>query len=564
MQLIKSATRNSSLFFLTVICLFAGYGADGFFFSVSAQSITTYYVDDNVSQSGNGLSISNAFKTIQEGIDAAEPGDTVSVEPGIYRETVIIKNSGTADNIITLTSREYNQAIVRGSDPQNSGWTLVPWLDSTNNVWMKDIQHVSPYDTENGRWNMESRGEQIFLDEYPLDGQFSTGEYYPIGILLSLQNSGTSWDYLPAMSFKAEADVPSSGWTRYKMKLPAGKTPQDYFIEVSSRENQLRTVRTNENDPTSSLTYKRYIRIARMRFEHAFGTYSSAGVNVWGDNWTVDWNRFCYDGAGIGAKLKVSESTIYKNKFENNGCAGADVGSYSWVEGNWFNYNDRNGYDGWRSGGCKSCVIRDTVFYDNDFNENGGGALWLDIHSYNCTIVSNHFFRNRGNSIFVEISLDCNVIDNEIIHPMTNRTGVAAGIKLGSCSGAYVCGNTISGSDECGINLSNYERPIDAGSSYYAMPNAEKSAWLDADDIYPFKNNTVQNNTVNGAVLHIKSNGKEVCVGGWSWVHDNVIDNNSYLSDTGTVYAELFSSITKTIPQWQTATGWDLNSYYTP
>ena len=61
------------------------------------------YVSGNVRRSGDG-SMEHPFRTIQEAAEVAQPGDDVLVAPGIYREWVRPKNSGTEKERIKYIS----------------------------------------------------------------------------------------------------------------------------------------------------------------------------------------------------------------------------------------------------------------------------------------------------------------------------------------------------------------------------------------------------------------------------------------------------------------------------
>lgn len=68
----------------------------------------TWFVDNNVSVSGDGRSWQTAFKTIQEAIDAAPHGDVVVVAEGTYVENVRFNGK----NITLRSTAPLNSGIV--------------------------------------------------------------------------------------------------------------------------------------------------------------------------------------------------------------------------------------------------------------------------------------------------------------------------------------------------------------------------------------------------------------------------------------------------------------------
>ncbi|HID38066.1 MAG TPA: T9SS type A sorting domain-containing protein [Calditrichaeota bacterium] len=69
----------------------------------TALLATTYYVSPDGSDSNPGTEAS-PWKTIQKAANTAVAGDVVYIKAGIYDESVVIANSGTADNYITFSA----------------------------------------------------------------------------------------------------------------------------------------------------------------------------------------------------------------------------------------------------------------------------------------------------------------------------------------------------------------------------------------------------------------------------------------------------------------------------
>lgn len=86
----------------------------------SRTLLSTIYVATNGSDSADG-SLGAPFRTIQQAAQRAEPGDTVLVRGGTYRETVTPARSGTSSRPITYKPYNGERVTISGAD-RISGW----------------------------------------------------------------------------------------------------------------------------------------------------------------------------------------------------------------------------------------------------------------------------------------------------------------------------------------------------------------------------------------------------------------------------------------------------------
>ena len=83
--------------------------------------LSSYFVATNGSDSNPGT-LDNPFRTIQRAANVAQPGDSVLVRQGTYRETVKPARSGTSSGRITFKPYNGETVTVSGADPVG-GWS---------------------------------------------------------------------------------------------------------------------------------------------------------------------------------------------------------------------------------------------------------------------------------------------------------------------------------------------------------------------------------------------------------------------------------------------------------
>jgi len=93
-----------------------------------------YYVGPQGDDSWPGT-IEQPFRNIQKGADLARPGDVVWVLPGVYRESVLLRNSGRSDAHISLRARGKG-VILSGADQKYENIEAADrWKDEGGGVY---------------------------------------------------------------------------------------------------------------------------------------------------------------------------------------------------------------------------------------------------------------------------------------------------------------------------------------------------------------------------------------------------------------------------------------------
>ena len=110
-----------------VLCLLSGVSVEAF--------AIEYHVAKHGSDSNQG-SLKNPFLIIQKAADVAQPGDTVTIHEGIYRERINPPRGGTSDaKRITYQAASGEKVIIKGSE------VVKGWKKLKNDTGRRQVLH---------------------------------------------------------------------------------------------------------------------------------------------------------------------------------------------------------------------------------------------------------------------------------------------------------------------------------------------------------------------------------------------------------------------------------------
>ena len=364
---------------------------------------------------------SRQVRTIGQAVARVEPGDTIVIHGGVYREDVVIERSGSEDKPIAIRAAEGERVVLTGAD-HLTDWTAVPdhphvyVTDWPHRFIAWNEHHTHPHDAFH---RLIGRCEQVFINGYPMRQVLGRDKLARGTFFVDLD------DRRLYVSPADDADL----------------TGKRTMVEASARSSILKV----EGD---------YITIEGLRCRYAANRAQHGAVELNGDNLTVEDCIFEYTNSS-GVEFRGEDITVRNCMFQYNGQLGfaAKRAHRLRVTGCTVRNNNIKGFKrGWEAGGNKIVLTRDAILEHSTFVENRGDGIWFDIGNEDCVVRNCLIAYNENAGIFYEISYSLHAHDNVIVGNgfafSPGDWGANSGISLSSSPGCIIERNLLIGNRE--------------------------------------------------------------------------------------------------------------------
>ena len=130
----EAASRLSGCISAFALCALPSPQVPGDLAPATRPATPAYWVDKQIGNDANdGRTEAAPFATIQRAASVAVAGDVVAIKRGVYRETVTVPHSGTADSPIVFSSYGRGQVVISGGDLVNN------WSHTGDDVWSASV-----------------------------------------------------------------------------------------------------------------------------------------------------------------------------------------------------------------------------------------------------------------------------------------------------------------------------------------------------------------------------------------------------------------------------------------
>jgi hypothetical protein len=397
--------------------------------NLCAPAATFHVAQGHPRASDDGLgSEERPWKSISRAITQAKAGDSVIIQSGIYRERILVENSGTAEAPLRFEAAPGAHVVVTGADRITDWQRLageraiysVPWPHRFV-TWSPQMTHPS-----DEYHRLIGRCEQVIVDGYLLRQVLEATQLAP----------GTFW-----------VDVTNQVLQAWDM---GNRDLNKVFAEASVRQEIFRVTGG-------------HVQFRGMTFRYAANTAQHGALILGGAHGVLE--DCVVEGMNAsGATFTGTNLLVRRCIFRDNGQMGFGAsGAHDLLFTDCrVENNNVKGFDrGWESGGDKLVLCRNAILKRSRFVRNRGTGIWFDIGNENCTVRQCLVADNEDSGIFYEISYGLRAYDNVIVANGFSATpgawGAQAGISLSSSPDCVIERNLILGNRE-GFNFREQNR----------------------------------------------------------------------------------------------------------
>jgi hypothetical protein len=365
------------------------------------------YVATNGHDTINSGSFLSPYRTIQRGLDMAQPGDTILVRAGVYLENLIWNRSGTENAPIVLRNYANENAIIDGTNRLR-----------LSILEIKNQSHVSVIGL-------------TFRNNYQRDacGICVLGE----GRRITLNNCTVreiGWGTNPNANPAIDPDRPENAHGI----LVAGKTATG-FSNVKITGCQVYSIITGNSEAVTLVGNVDGFEVSDNQvYETKNIGIIAAGHYTWGGALAAP------PPLNQARNGLITRNRVFSNRRFDNYDAPAGIyvdGARSVSVVSNVSYQNGNGL----SVGCENpnatadnILIANNVVYDNDNNGLVFGSATGTSQVQSSTVANNTFFRNGFREIYGEIngmeialqrSQNCLIVNNIVIPRLDTKHGIA-------------------------------------------------------------------------------------------------------------------------------------------
>ncbi|MEB7506733.1 right-handed parallel beta-helix repeat-containing protein [Staphylococcus xylosus] len=414
------------------------------------------HVDKKGTDCGLG-NVESPFLTIDKAASVAQPGDSIIVHEGIYREEITHINTGLSESRrISFEAAKDEQVIIKGSEE------ITGWQQIDGNIWKVEIDNkifkdFNPFATKLfGDWlavdNDKSLG-QVYLNDQSL---FEVSEYEQLAdsklveeTLDHWTNKQVTYDYKDQSIYVWYAKVEKEITTIYVNFHDFN--PNNEVTEINVRKSAFRPFKMHTNYITI-----RNFEIANVATQWSPPTATQTGMidTHWSKGWIIEnntlYNAVC-SAIAIGKEISTGDNlntyrkdkpgyqyqieTVFKavNSDWNKETIGSHIvrnnvihdcgqnavvghlgSAFSKIYNNHiYNIGNKREFFGYEIAGIKLHAAIDTQVYNN-YVHNCSLGMWFDWQTQG-TRISKNIFNDNTRDLFVEVSSGPYIVDNNIL-----------------------------------------------------------------------------------------------------------------------------------------------------